>query len=205
LFVDIDALPTRLEELLKQSETQTAAQAKALGWFSIQFLRLEHSIDCAIHELLELEPETGHAVTGAIFNVSTRLEILHRLASDLPLKKLHRTVILRAVDAALDLNGYRNWLFHSPWVPSARGWSRYFGIPDDDSGEFIHTKERMQKAGKLWRKLQRKDFKASEITAQADQCSKVQLRLAPVLQRLAQNRIAKKKKNEAVGRRDAKP
>jgi hypothetical protein len=144
-----------------------------------------------IHELLGLSRETGTAVTSAIMNFSVRLEILYRLASDLPLKKLHRSVILKAVDDAVELNSYRNWLFHSPWVPSARGWSRYFGIPDTHDGEFVHTKERMWgKKGKL-RQWQRKDFKASEINTQSEYISKVRGRLAVVLQRFKLKRLGR--------------
>jgi hypothetical protein len=192
--LDTDNLPPGIQDLIKHAASQSYEFTKALGNFSIQFLALEEDLDRTIHELLGLQSDTGYAVTSAIFNVSTRLEILQRLATDLPLKKLHRTIILKTVDAAIDLNSYRNWLFHSPWGQSGSVFDRYLGI--ENFGEPKRFKRRMQKSKKT-REWQRKDFTTAEIKEKAEECSRVRLRLAPILQRLQLNRSAKEQREQA--------
>lgn len=142
--------------------------ALALGRFSIEFLAMEERVDQTILTILGLFNTTaGFALTAAIFNFTTRLEILYGLAHNIPLEEPHRATIMSAVDEAWDLNSFRNWLFHTSWL--GQNWLGKLGEP---VGEPKHLKGRMQSSGKT-RAWKVRDFTTTEVDKQRERCENV--------------------------------
>jgi len=177
--------PRMTPEEVKAMQAQVRHDhALALGMFAIEFAAMENKINCAIHELLGLEPHTGHALTSAIMNVSTRLDILGTLGRDLELTDEDREIVLGAADAAFELNSYRNWFFHEPWSGSVRS---------SEDPVWRHGKIRMRPK-KNAREWQWKRFSDHEIREHSFQCVAVGVSLQPLLVKLSQARVARKKK-----------
>jgi hypothetical protein len=182
--------PKRTREVVQKEAVQMRHDhALALGMFSIEFAEMENKINCAIHELLGLEPNTGHALTSAIMNVSTRLDIFGTLGRDLELPDEDRELVLKAAEDAFELNSFRNWLLHEPWSGSTRS---------SLDPVWKHGKRRMRPKGQS-RDWQYRHFTDNQILGESYHCRRVARALVPLLSKLATARVARKKKlDEAV-------
>lgn len=172
-----------LPDWIEEAEAAHVELKAALGGFIVSFGQMESNIDWLIHELLELEPDTGQALTSAIINFSTRLDILGSLARDLESAEPHREALDAIRNQAIDLNSYRNWMLHDPWIGSVRA---------DVGEEWSNVKRRMrQKGGE--RHWQEGAFTSSDIDAHADGCAEVSGLAMPIVDQLSSAREARKK------------
>jgi hypothetical protein len=130
--------------------------AKSIGKFVLRFQFLEGQVNHSIAVLLRLQTmEIGELVTGPIFNVNTRLDILSSLATGLKMSGGLKRKLKNRVQAVRELNNYRNWLLHDK-----------FGgyVPLDDAWQ----KMRPRTKDKFFREW--KSFAPDEIDERADKC-----------------------------------
>ena len=158
-------LPHTLEEMKRRGEAARNDLALALGNYTIRFLQMEAALDGLIHELLELAPDTGHALTSAIISTRVRFQILSALNADVKLADPFRRDIETSLEQAVDLNGYRNWLLHDRWAGSV-------AINDD---AWSHQKRRMRDG-----KWQQKDFTSDSVMQKANECIEVAQRISTI-------------------------
>jgi hypothetical protein len=164
--------------------------AEAVGFFSIEFAELEACLDNTIHELLSLEPDTGTALTSAIRNLSTRLDILESLARELEIADEHRKPLQTAIEKTIGLSSYRNWLLHDRWTGSG------VLLAGDGPKTPQHSKQRMRKSGKTY-KWQTEQFTVEAIKSRTDECKAIVQSLVPMLRFYQGIRSAKKEGNQA--------
>lgn len=127
-----------------------------IGRFVTRFAELEMWVNDIIGLLLNLKPETAQALTSAIMNLSTRLDILNSLIERLDMSEDHRATLQQIADRTIALNAFRNWLIHEPWI--GRSY-------DQEPSKAVYLKRRMR-ASRGTRKWQTKTFTVTEVETQ---------------------------------------
>jgi hypothetical protein len=169
------------DRLLVQIQEIERDKATAIGQFSMAFLRLEATVNGAIHEVLGLNPLAGNVLTDVIQSARVRLEILWHLADQLPLENVDKETIFSAVRKADALNAYRNSILHGRWAGAV--WT-------DDDPMPRHQKFSLKRASK---KVKSKTWKQEaytvpQIMEKAAECDALAQSIIPVIVRLSDKR-----------------
>lgn len=158
-------------------ERQRTELASALGMFAIEFATMEHWFDEAIRHLLGLDRMPGAMLTGAILNVSTRLDIFEALANELPMDDDIRKDLIAQHKKIGRLNSQRNWLLHNQWVGTS--------IKSDDPIE-RHYKGKIDRRDRKWKS---RGFSIAEIEQLSNECREVVRGFAVSFHRIPNNRL----------------
>jgi hypothetical protein len=163
--------------------------ALALGRFAIEFARMEDTLNRTIHEVLGLQSDTGYALTSAIMNVSTRLDILSNLVKQIRLYDGYAEIIGSALTAAFEINSERNWLLHDAWSEGM--------ILRADRGPPRFKKRRMRPraGGRAW---QLGVYSAPEIDAIRKRCEEAADALAPLVDTMKNERLLKEITDQGI-------
>jgi hypothetical protein len=171
---------------LKAAAVAETELAMAIGRFSIEFSAMEDRLDCLIHELLGLEPDTGYALTSAIRNTSTRMEILRSLVEDATMAVKNKAALLSLLDTAAALNTYRNRLLHNAWSGS---------INSSRDPVWRHQKRRLQRS-KNKRQWHVDSFTGADIEIETARCAGLEEELRKFVVQYTRRRAARKQKRK---------
>jgi hypothetical protein len=154
--------------------------ALSLGRFAIEFAEMEDALNRTIHEILGLQENTGYALTSAIFNVSTRLDILESLVAQIRLLDGHQEIIQAAVDEAFKINSKRNWFLHDAWAGTMT-------LPGNgEAPRFRKRRMRPKGSGRAW---QMEAFSAPDVDEARKQCERVSAALEPIVDTMKNERL----------------
>ncbi|MEQ9638440.1 MAG: hypothetical protein RIM84_00320 [Alphaproteobacteria bacterium] len=157
-------LQKELTEHLRLIDEARDKLGLAIGKFTMTFAALEAQADHAIWVFLRLPTSmVGQLLTGAIINVSTRLNILESLVKGMRMEPGMEANLCETVTAIRDMNAYRNWLVHDQW-----------GAYQPNSGSW--QKIRTRTDAKFH--FQHKDFSAAEIDQQTAACFGLRAKLS---------------------------
>jgi hypothetical protein len=151
--------PSQRHRVREKSKRQLT---RALGLYAMEFVALESQVDISIGIFLRI-PHEPHAIilTSAIFNVSTRLDILHSLVNAVVAPEKMTAELDSCLKEIRELNAYRNWILHNTWAG--------FEPPD------TWPKARWIISGNS--KWQNRPFTPTAIEANATKCKATKLKL----------------------------
>lgn len=176
----MDDVSRKVDEFAKWIEEQQDELALSLGRFAIEFADMEDALNRTIHELLRLQEDTGHALTSAIMNVSTRLDILRSLVTQIPLQNDYQRIIQSAIDEAFEINTKRNWFLHDAWAGSMTLSGG--GAPP----RFPKRRMRPKGGGRSW---QMEAFSGSDVNGARQRCQRVTAALEPLIDTMKNDRL----------------
>ena len=101
-----------------------------LGYVAVQHAQMDHAVDDMIRYLANTTPAAGAAITSAVINLNTRLEIFRRLIITAVTDDDEQDKLFSINNRAGELSGQRNRIMHD---------RNYFYSPSTDTVGFFRT------------------------------------------------------------------